>query len=227
MRAGPVTSRRAHGIAARHGFHVSDLMKVGAVRTTTSAPAASRARYGPFGRSCARVDGPEYSRGCVIAASIVPRRGPVRLAKAWPRPATGSRPGRREALVRAAGPPFQRLGYPPRDAHGHRPDRHPVPGTRCSARSGYLGVLLAMAIESAMIPLPSELILPFAGVSHLGPREDTEPLTNGPWRLLEIVVPWLPRSGNTLGSPHRRLRDPGRIGAASVLERYAGSRRYS
>jgi len=28
---------------------------------------------------------------------------------------------------------------------------------------GYLGVLLAMGIESAMIPLPSELILPFAG----------------------------------------------------------------
>ena len=28
---------------------------------------------------------------------------------------------------------------------------------------GYLGVMVAMAIESAMIPLPSELILPFAG----------------------------------------------------------------
>ena len=28
---------------------------------------------------------------------------------------------------------------------------------------GYVGVLLAMAIESAMIPLPSELILPYAG----------------------------------------------------------------
>ena len=28
---------------------------------------------------------------------------------------------------------------------------------------GYIGVMVAMAIESAMIPLPSELILPFAG----------------------------------------------------------------
>ena len=29
--------------------------------------------------------------------------------------------------------------------------------------AGYLGVMFAMTIESAMIPLPSELILPFAG----------------------------------------------------------------
>ena len=38
---------------------------------------------------------------------------------------------------------------------------------------GYLGVLVAMAIESAMIPLPSELILPYAGflVSHPARRE--------------------------------------------------------
>ena len=28
---------------------------------------------------------------------------------------------------------------------------------------GYLGVMVAMAIESAMVPLPSELILPYAG----------------------------------------------------------------
>jgi membrane protein DedA with SNARE-associated domain len=31
------------------------------------------------------------------------------------------------------------------------------------AKSGYLGVLLLMAIESACIPLPSEIIMPFAG----------------------------------------------------------------
>ena len=39
---------------------------------------------------------------------------------------------------------------------------------------GYLGVLFAMTIESAMIPLPSELILPFAGflVSDPTPRAD-------------------------------------------------------
>ena len=28
---------------------------------------------------------------------------------------------------------------------------------------GYVGVAVAMAIESAMVPIPSELILPFAG----------------------------------------------------------------
>ena len=28
---------------------------------------------------------------------------------------------------------------------------------------GYVGVMLAMAIESAMVPLPSELVLPYAG----------------------------------------------------------------
>ena len=44
---------------------------------------------------------------------------------------------------------------------------------------GYIGVLLAMAIESAMIPLPSELILPFAGFLVSDPTA-IEPLTNGP-----------------------------------------------
>src|SRR5215467_8818167 len=31
------------------------------------------------------------------------------------------------------------------------------------SKTGYLGVLLLMAIESACIPLPSEVIMPFAG----------------------------------------------------------------
>src|SRR5437868_8708666 len=31
------------------------------------------------------------------------------------------------------------------------------------SKAGYLGVLLLMAIESACIPLPSEIIMPFAG----------------------------------------------------------------
>lgn len=35
--------------------------------------------------------------------------------------------------------------------------------------SGYLGVILLMAIESACIPLPSEIIMPFAGyLAHTG-----------------------------------------------------------
>ena len=37
---------------------------------------------------------------------------------------------------------------------------------------GYLGVMVAMAIESAMIPLPSELILPFAGFQVSNPLAD-------------------------------------------------------
>ena len=32
------------------------------------------------------------------------------------------------------------------------------------AATGYSGIALLMAIESACIPLPSELIMPFAGI---------------------------------------------------------------
>ena len=62
---------------------------------------------------------------------------------------------------------------------------------------GYVGVMLAMAIESAMIPLPSELILPYAGflVSDLAQRE---PLTGGPWNYWIVVV--VATIGNTIGS---------------------------
>ena len=62
---------------------------------------------------------------------------------------------------------------------------------------GYLGVLLAMAIESAMIPLPSELILPFAGFLISDPAK-IEPLTHGPWSFWIVVV--VATLGNTLGS---------------------------
>ncbi len=62
---------------------------------------------------------------------------------------------------------------------------------------GYLGVLVAMAIESAMIPLPSELILPFAGFLVSDPAK-IEPLTNGPWSFWIVVV--VATLGNTLGS---------------------------
>ena len=51
---------------------------------------------------------------------------------------------------------------------------------------GYLGVLFAMAIESAMIPLPSELILPFAGFlvadPHAARADHWQPRgTSGSW----------------------------------------------
>lgn len=62
---------------------------------------------------------------------------------------------------------------------------------------GYLGVLVAMAIESAMIPIPSELILPFAGFLVSDPAK-IEPLTNGPWSFWIVVV--VATLGNTLGS---------------------------
>ena len=62
---------------------------------------------------------------------------------------------------------------------------------------GYVGVMLAMAIESAMVPLPSELILPYAGflVSDLS---QIEPITGGAWNYWIVVV--VATIGNTLGS---------------------------
>ena len=62
---------------------------------------------------------------------------------------------------------------------------------------GYLGVLIAMAIESAMVPLPSELILPYAGFLISDPSQ-VEPLTRGPWNFWIAVV--AATIGNTLGS---------------------------
>src|SRR6266542_2466431 len=62
---------------------------------------------------------------------------------------------------------------------------------------GYLGVLIAMTIESAMIPLPSELILPYAGFLVSDPSQ-IEPLTRGPWSFWIVVV--VGTIGNTCGS---------------------------
>ena len=62
---------------------------------------------------------------------------------------------------------------------------------------GYVGVMLAMAIESAMVPLPSELVLPYAGFLVSDPSK-LEPLTHGPWNFWIVVI--LATLGNTLGS---------------------------
>lgn len=62
---------------------------------------------------------------------------------------------------------------------------------------GYLGVGLAMAIESAMVPLPSELILPYAGFLVSDPAQ-AEPLTGGRWDFWIVVV--VATLGNTAGS---------------------------
>jgi membrane protein DedA with SNARE-associated domain len=65
------------------------------------------------------------------------------------------------------------------------------------AAVGYIGVMVAMAIESAMIPLPSELILPYAGFLVSDPTQ-IEPLTRGPWSFWIVVI--AATIGNTLGS---------------------------
>src|SRR4051794_9575558 len=54
-----------------------------------------------------------------------------------------------------------------------------------------------MAIESAMIPLPSELILPFAGFL-VSDRSAIEPLTHASWNFWIVVV--VATIGNTVGS---------------------------
>ena len=62
---------------------------------------------------------------------------------------------------------------------------------------GYLGVMTAMTIESAMIPLPSELVLPYAGFL-VGDASAIEPLTHAGWNFWIVVV--VATIGNTIGS---------------------------
>lgn len=50
--------------------------------------------------------------------------------------------------------------------------------------SGYLGVLLLMAIESACIPLPSEIIMPFAGYMVYA----KQPTLTGPLTLIGVAI---------------------------------------
>jgi membrane protein DedA with SNARE-associated domain len=80
---------------------------------------------------------------------------------------------------------------------------------------GYLGVGLAMAIESAMIPLPSELILPFAGF-QVSDTSQLEPLTGQPWGFWIVVI--IATIGNTIGS--LVAYGIGAWGGRPFLERY-------
>ena len=80
---------------------------------------------------------------------------------------------------------------------------------------GYLGVLIAMAIESAMVPLPSELILPYAGFL-VSDQSQLEPLTHGPWNFWIAVI--AATIGNTLGSLVAYAI--GAYGGRPFLERY-------
>ena len=81
-------------------------------------------------------------------------------------------------------------------------------------RFGYVGVGIAMAIESAAIPLPSELILPFAGWSVS--KGLTEPLTSSPWTYWGAVIAGV--VGNTLGSLASYAI--GAYGGRPLVERY-------
>ena len=85
---------------------------------------------------------------------------------------------------------------------------------RAYAAFGYLGVLVAMAIESAAIPIPSELILPFAGFSVA--RAIPEPLTGAPWSYWGAVTAGV--IGNTIGSLVAYA--VGAYGGRPLLERY-------
>jgi membrane protein DedA with SNARE-associated domain len=80
---------------------------------------------------------------------------------------------------------------------------------------GYIGVMLAMAIESAMVPLPSELILPFGGFM-VSSSAQIEPLTGQPWNFWIVVI--VATVGNTLGSLIAYAI--GAYGGRPFLERY-------
>ena len=85
---------------------------------------------------------------------------------------------------------------------------------RAYAAFGYLGVVVAMAIESAAIPVPSELILPLAGFSVA--RGVPEPLSGAPWSYWGAVLAGV--AGNTLGSLVAYAF--GAFGGRPLLERY-------
>jgi membrane protein DedA with SNARE-associated domain len=59
--------------------------------------------------------------------------------------------------------------------------------TNLYATVGYLGVFVAMTIEATLLPLPSELILPFAGFMVSNPKE-IEPLTHDGWNFWIVVA---------------------------------------
>ena len=80
---------------------------------------------------------------------------------------------------------------------------------------GYLGVALWVAIESVIIPIPSELVLPFAGFL-VGQGTAVEPITGQPWNY------WLTVLAGTLGATVGALiaYGIGAWGGRPLLERW-------
>ena len=69
------------------------------------------------------------------------------------------------------------------------------------SQTGYLGIVLLMAIESACIPLPSEVIMPFSGYLVFAGRFR---LLWVDWRGLWDAIwdrPWPTTSGPWAGGP--------------------------
>ena len=85
---------------------------------------------------------------------------------------------------------------------------------RAYAAFGYLGVVVAMTVESAAIPVPSEIILPLAGFSVA--RGVPEPLTGAPWSYWGAVIAGV--AGNTVGSLVAYA--VGAYGGRPLLERF-------
>ena len=80
---------------------------------------------------------------------------------------------------------------------------------------GYLGVALWVAIESVIVPIPSELVLPFAGFL-VGEAAAIEPLTGQPWSF------WLVVLAGTIGATVGSLiaYAIGALGGRPILERW-------
>jgi membrane protein DedA with SNARE-associated domain len=62
---------------------------------------------------------------------------------------------------------------------------------------GYLGVFIAMVFESMIVPIPSEIILPYAGFM-VSDSSKIEPLTHSPWNFWVVVLVGV--VANTTGS---------------------------
>lgn len=80
------------------------------------------------------------------------------------------------------------------------------------AHTGYVGVLLLMALESACIPVPSEAIMPFAGAQITAPAGSFHPNLH--------VLAFVGAIGNLLGSI--LAYGVGHKGGRPFLEKYGG-----